>query len=88
MSNYLDLFDKVILDPKVRGSINYAKARAAIEQQTEFNRNEIRTAKQLVIEHLGGKVEHHQDKQPGVDGFGNSIVRKSVHFPDGSKARY
>ena len=74
------ILDGVIINPKEKGSIAYAKARAAIEQAAEC-RNEQRQAKQTVIEYLRGTIA---DRKQGKFG----TVQKTVTFPDNSQAKY
>lgn len=71
----------VEIDPSVKGSINYAKARAAIEQFAK-NRQEKRLCKRIVIEHLHGKVEQGKTLKNG------SRLSNLVRFEDGSVAKY
>lgn len=80
--NFSALAD-ITFDPKAKRSINYAKARAAIEQEAK-NRHEQRQSKQVVIEHLGGKLEEawHERTASGIK------KHFRVKFPDGSIARY
>lgn len=73
--------DSIILDPKARASINYAKARCAIESNLP-NRAEKRLAKLTVIEHLGGTVIHPQ-QQPHSKPLPNYVL-----FADNTKARF
>jgi hypothetical protein len=65
--------DGIMINPKERGSISYVKAKLAIEEAAK-NRAEKRAAKQILIEHLKGKIVQES--------------HKCVQFPDGSKARY
>jgi hypothetical protein len=69
----MKLLESVVLDKKVRSSINYAKARCAIESdRLDFpNRASMRRAKLTVVEFLGGTKKD------------NSVV-----FSDGSKALF
>jgi hypothetical protein len=88
----LSFFDNLDLKSGTKGSINYAKARAAIESAME-SRQTKRWAKQIVIEHLGGiRFSVDQPLRPGqkpkTDDAGNVIKLHSVRFPDGSVARY
>ena len=72
------------VDPKVKGSINYARARAAIEQVAK-NRKQLRELKQIVIKHLDGVVEQGHETTQTVGGL---KFHNLVKFPDGSKAKY
>lgn len=51
----MDILDTINLDDKTRPSVNYAKAREAIEQAMS-NRKQRRICKSAVIELLGGSV--------------------------------
>lgn len=68
-------------DPKARASINYAKARCAIEAAFP-HRGERRRAKLVVIEHLHGTLIH-----PSEDGAKHPMPN-FVLFADQSKARF
>lgn len=72
----------ITFDPKMKGSINYAKARAAIDQ-IAHSRKERRDCRNVVIEHLNGKLEHSEVKtKKGLQ------LHTYVKFNDGSMARY
>ena len=71
----------VVFDPKAHASVNYAKARLAIEPVAK-NRAEKRRAKMIVVEHFGGKVVH-ADPDPKKPRLKASIF---VEFPDNSRA--
>lgn len=73
------ILDQIQLDPKVRASINYAKARCAIEEHMP-NRAAKRTAKLAVVEFLNGSVQHADPKA--------HIMCNCVVFPDNSKAKF
>lgn len=77
-----NVLDEIKLDPKDRSSINYAKARCAIER-TLKNRAEKRLAKSAVIEHLGGKLIH-----PSLEPHQTKPLPNYVLFADQTKARY
>lgn len=76
------VLDGIQLDPKDHASINYAKARCAIERNLN-NRAEKRLAKQAVIEHLGGTVIH-----PQIEPHQTKPLPNYVLFADKTKARY
>lgn len=69
----MNTLDSVVLDKKVKASVNYAKARCAIERdRVDFpNRASMRRAKLTVVDFLGGKKAD------------NTVV-----FADGSKATF
>ena len=50
-----DILNTIELDPKVKASVNYAKARIALES-VGGSRRELRLAKKIVIDFLGGEV--------------------------------
>lgn len=50
--NY-EVLNNVTLNPKIKSSVNYAKARAAIEE-AGMNRRDTRACKAVVIAHLQG----------------------------------
>lgn len=77
-------FEQIELDPTVRASVNYAKARETINAELK-TRRERRAAKMVVIEHLKGELVS-TPSDDKFDDFGNALARVSVHFPDGSKA--
>jgi hypothetical protein len=76
------VLDSIILDPKQRGSINYAKARIAIEESIP-NRRDKRLAKLAVVEHLGGVLMHPKAVFPM-----KTPPPNFVQFGDSSKARF
>lgn len=76
-----NLLDSVVLDNHLRGSINYAKARSAIEL-TAKNRAEKRSAKLVVIEFLQGKLH------AGKELTKTTHAPNYVVFPDNSKAKF
>lgn len=63
----------VVLSANIRASVNYAKAREAIDHDSDNfkNRHDRREAKMTVIEHLKGKKNG-----------------EKVEFDDGSRANY
>lgn len=71
----------VQLDPKSPANINYVKARCAIEEAVT-GRTDIRKAKMVVIEHLGGTLHHPTPAQLQRGGT------KQVVFGDNTKARF
>lgn len=77
----LDALDSITFGPQDRRSIVYAKARAVIEKTTA-DRHQRREMKVMVIEVLGGRR-----MMPKAQKYSNSLFH-SVHFPDGTKARY
>lgn len=76
-----NLLDHVILDEHAKPSINYAKARSAIEE-TAKNRSEKRAAKLVVIEFLHGTLNK------GKTLFDGTHAPNYVVFPDNSKAKF
>ncbi|UCR75340.1 hypothetical protein vBAfQDWS535_50 [Alcaligenes phage vB_Af_QDWS535] len=78
-------FEQIELDPSVRASINYAKARETINTELK-TRRERRAAKMVVIQYLEGELVSTDSAKPQYDDFGNLLKRVSVHFKDGSKA--
>lgn len=74
--------DSIVLDPKARSSINYAKARMAIEAAYP-KRAERRAAKLAVVQHLGGTIVHPKAIPPQKTPLPNF-----VQFDDSSKARF
>lgn len=77
-----DLLDKITFDPKARASINYVKARIAIEAAYP-NRKIRRSAKLVVIEHLNGQLVHPKVTPPQKTPLPNFVL-----FEDSSKARF
>lgn len=76
------ILDTIQLDPKARASINYAKAREAI--QVAFpNRAEKRRAKLIVVEALHGTLIHPKASHPS-----RTPPPNYVQFDDHSKARF
>lgn len=51
----LSILDSIQINPKARKSVEYAKARTAIDDNSTC-RKERRQLKVLVAEHLGGKI--------------------------------
>lgn len=80
--NPTDVLNSIILDPKARASINYAKARIAIEA-AYHNRSARRSAKLAVVEHLGGQLVHPKAIPPKRTPLPNFVL-----FSDSSKARF
>lgn len=78
----LTLLDSVVIDAKLRPSINYAKARAAIESVAK-NRAEKRTAKLAVVEFLHGTLHTGKALNRTGEHAPNYVV-----FPDNSKAKF
>ncbi len=74
--------DSIQIDPKAHASINYAKARCAIEEVFPV-RAEKRLAKMTIIEHLHGQVMH-----PPKQTHQKSPLPNYVQFPDNTKARF
>lgn len=75
-----NLLKDVTIDLSARRSINYAKARAAIENVASCRKDK-RAAKQAIIDHLQGTVVNGEPDRAGM-------VKKTVVFPDNSSAKY
>lgn len=73
--------DEVVFNPKDGAAINYVKARMAIEE-TMPCRAAKRSAKMVVIDHLGGTIKHptEQELRHGAT--------KLVIFHDNTRARF
>ena len=91
-----DVMDSIELRLNGKRSVEYAKARGAINQRTyELYKDNAAGAKnykhprkKIVIEHLGGKVQWMEVEDRKDDGVVLIEKKKFVVFPDGSKARY
>lgn len=77
-----DVLNSIFFNPKARASINYAKARIAIEAAIP-QRAKKRAAKLAVVEHLGGQLMHPKAVPPQKTPLPNFVL-----FADSSKARF
>lgn len=75
------ILDNIQIDPKARASINYAKARCAIEANLKCRKDK-RAAKMVLVEHLGGTIIHPEQKS-GLKPLPNYVL-----FADKTQARF
>lgn len=74
----MSVLNNIQLDAKVHSSVNYAKARTAIDAACQC-RKERRAARMVVIQFLQGKIEHGRINSTGR-------VKKTIVFPDQTTA--